>query len=101
MNETKEETMDDHKAEAQRITQEVSEGVQSVLELGNNIPFPQLENFNRNVSRELARAQVHATLYLAEQQRVANLIAYVREIDDGSDTYLLIGPMIKEALGLT
>ncbi|GEM_PF-4019637 len=44
-------------------------------------------------------AQVHATLALAEQQRVANLISYFTQIDDTS-TALPVLHEIREALGI-
>lgn len=47
----------------------------------------------------LAWAQVHATLCLAEQQRIANLIAYVAKWTD--DEVLDIDAEIREALGLS
>ena len=47
-----------------------------------------------------AEAQVHATLALVEQKKAANLIVYIREIDDSHGTYGPIAPQIREALGL-
>lgn len=49
----------------------------------------------------IAEAQVHATLYLADQQLIANLITYVREIDDSGQTVQAITPLIREGLGLS
>lgn len=44
-----------------------------------------------------ATAQIHATLYLAEQQRIANLIAwYSARADDFAGAH---GDEIREALG--
>lgn len=45
-----------------------------------------------------ARAQVHATLALVEQQRIANLIAYVAKWTDGE--VLDVDAEIREALRL-
>ena len=53
--------MTDHKAQALK---NIDEGYIEVAE-------------DNEVAISLALAQVHATLYLAEQQRIANLIAFV------------------------
>lgn len=48
---------------------------------------------------DLRKAQVHATLALAEQQRLANVIAFVDQWTD--DELLDIDAQIREALGLS
>lgn len=48
--------------------------------------------------RCIAMAQVHAALAVAEQQRVANLIAYVAKWTD--DEILDVDAEIREGLGL-
>lgn len=46
----------------------------------------------------IAVAQVHATLALVEQQRIANLIAYVNKWTDGE--LLDVDAEIRKALGI-
>ena len=52
----------------------------------------------------IARAQVHATLALVEQQRIANLIAlgykYTSADGDHVDYVALLRPEIRKGLGL-
>ena len=68
--------MTDHKAEALDLID--SEYVQGRF------------NGRRDASLMLSEAQVHATLYLAEQQRIANLIAYGDSLSDNQrDGYWL------------
>ena len=87
--------MSDHKAEALRIihdaNHEVLAGRMTVAE----------------VHAAQAAAQVHATLYLAEQQKrtademhLANLIAYVAMPTERGETPSDAWPLIDEGLGL-
>lgn len=80
----------DHAAEAARVVA----SIQRETEAAKSIEDPSQAGvalFNTNVRRELAYAQVHATLALAEQQRLANLITLVNtQIIDSSA--LLDGP---------
>lgn len=56
-------------------------------------------------------AQVHATLYLAEQQRIANLIEVSKRVDvgvyqsvedeRGYTTHTVLSPWLNEGLGLS
>lgn len=63
-------------------------------------------------AENLAFAQVHATLALVEQQRIANLIAIMtnaaRQVGEGTASgpdfaalYSKLNPLIEEALGLS
>jgi hypothetical protein len=46
---------------------------------------------------ELAHAQVHATLYLAEQQRIANLIAMLAtDIPRGEGRQAIVEELVRE-----
>ncbi len=53
---------------------------------------------------QVAKAQVHATLALVEQQRIANLIAlgskYVWNDEDRENYFALLRPEIRKGLGL-
>lgn len=53
----------------------------------------------RNPTLEIAAAQVHATLYLAEQQRIANVIALGSGVFNSRD-YEKVRAQIFEGLGL-
>lgn len=73
----------DHAAEAVRITTTVSE---QVKEVGDTVLPTHIANaFNAVLSRDLASAQVHATLAIAEQQRIANMQTERRELRARSD----------------
>jgi hypothetical protein len=61
--------MTDHKAEAEGLA-----------ERGSKSPHDGSYEF-ANDTETLLAAQVHATLYLAEQQRIANLIAWKENIN--------------------
>lgn len=66
----------DHAAKAREILHELDAGV---AEVENNLPHDWCgasDNEQWMVSATFAEAQVHATLALVEQQRIANLIAY-------------------------
>lgn len=63
----------DHAKISTNLVSEVVEGIEPTKSRGD-IPLNLMENLNRNAMRELAVAQVHATLALVEQQRIANLI---------------------------
>lgn len=94
----------DHAAEAIQSIVASNEAIESWSRLGK-IPFQHLDSWNRNVIRDVAIAQVHATLALVEQQRVANLIALnlAREpitMDSIVGAERKLKPEIKEALGL-
>lgn len=88
--------MSEHKTEALRLAQ-LADGAYGTIEHRNGADAVSIGVESLIIATE---AQVHATLYLAEQQRIANLIRYVREIDDSGETFLKIGPLIKEGLGL-
>jgi hypothetical protein len=79
----------DHKAEALVALAAVSE-----LGLSNDEGYRKQEM--------LTEAQVHATLYLAEQQRIANLIAYANNWypDSRTEAGDLIHSMIRDGLGI-
>lgn len=69
----------DHAAEAARVVA----SIQRETEAAKSIEDPSRAGvalFNTNVRRELAYAQVHATLAFAEQQRLATL-AYLAHED--------------------
>lgn len=65
----------------------------------NDIDIRIVANLNGNAMRELAIAQVHSTLALVEQQRIANLMAYITLLGEhpGSEDTA----QITAALGLT
>lgn len=66
----------DHVAEAAGRLRAVASVVE---EVGDRQVVPDvLSVWNANVSRELKAAQVHATLALVEQQRIANLISLAK-----------------------
>ena len=56
--------MSDHKAEAEFYL------------AGENQPASENDGTNREADRMISTAQVHATLYAAEQQRIANVLLY-------------------------
>jgi len=78
--------MSDHKYEAERLIPNRGEAL---------------------MPNHLALAQVHATLYLAEQQRVANLIAFMKQYGTGDDNASFIQyhgasfSEITKSIGLT
>lgn len=76
--------MSDHKAQAEAL-------VASELAGGS---FDQTRDY-------IALAQVHATLYLAEQTRIANLIAYRKRNSPLSDERERFDAQIEEGLGLS
>ena len=54
----------------------------------------------RSITASAATAQVHATLELAEQQRIANLIAVWSPAEASDVVVDRVWPKIAEALGL-
>lgn len=83
------------------------------MSTGHKAEAERLVDFEQAVSQETAdkaraassAAQVHATLYLAEQQRIANLIALgeTNVIDPGDDSLYPVTKMrddIRKGLGL-
>lgn len=75
--------MTDHKAEAER-------------NLGT-------DNWSPGEHAAVEVAQVHAMLYLAEQQRIANLIAYAaicQARGARDDAYLKLDQSVREGLGI-
>jgi len=50
-----------HKDEAERLLGSIAEAIKGI-EDERDVPLPLLEAWNRNAMREIARAQVHATL---------------------------------------
>jgi hypothetical protein len=67
----------DHKAEAIRISQLAHDNADQ-------------DHYER-ADHQMQRAQMHATLYLAEQQRLANLIAIWTVSDDDAAQLLKAG----------
>lgn len=67
--------MTDHRHEALSKLATVEEIVASAKEAGD-IRIDVLQAINGNIAREVAIAQVHATLALTEQQRIANLLTF-------------------------
>ena len=74
--------MSEHQKSAERIIKEVAKSAKEAADQGNVFTSAQIQAWQGNIARELSQAQVHATLYLAEQQRIANLIALLPSLDD-------------------
>ena len=74
-----------------------SERIDHVAEALNNLGAFMAENY-RYDERKVARAQVHATLALVEQERIRNLIA-VHSADESIERWDQ-WPTIAAALGL-
>lgn len=80
----------DHAAEARKIIAEYDAPESEPWELHDEIE-------SRDMRDAFKLAQVHATLALVGQQRIANLIAYSRSCDDD---VLTLDAAIREGLGL-
>lgn len=82
--------MTDHKATAESLIKDSLVRESSALKQGRT--------YDGGVVPEIA--QVYATLYLAEQQRIANLIAYMALPDESHERESDTWSLINEGLGI-
>lgn len=99
----------DHAGEARKLIEKVETALAPIRDR-NDLNAALVTIMNQNFMRDIAAAQVKATLALVEQQRIANVIAIHQhevkyDIGEWSRLYVAgtegLKPEIAEALGLS
>ena len=77
-------TYTDHAAEARRLLRESDEAAQALDDMPTDIAEQLAEAVDHGLRTAAAQAQAHATLAVAEQLRIANLLSIAHGDPEGS-----------------